>query len=138
MRSVSTGTGSLRARRPDETPDVVWDALKTNASKPRRSWLDVFEAAIEQDDHLASGAVLPLAQQLADDRRLEIERMETMDRARQELRKSRGEVLLARPEGIAVAGGSQWRRHVSRYSAASARATVSSASSTSRFSIAVS
>src|SRR5262249_21279277 len=67
--------------RADEEPDVVWDALQRTASEPRRSWLEVFERAIEQDDHLATGAVLPLAQPLAAVRHLDVERVEAIDHA---------------------------------------------------------
>jgi hypothetical protein len=86
---------SPSARRPDEAPDVVWHALQQNTAEPHRSWLEVFDRAIEHDDHLAAGAVLPLAQQAdpAAIRNLDTERKDAIARARQSLARRRAEVL---------------------------------------------
>jgi hypothetical protein len=97
------------ARRPDEAPDGVLGALRKFVSSPHSGWLRVFEAAIESDDHLATGAILPLARQEAAPRDLELERRDAIERARLQLGKFRAEVLqdLVRAMNYATAGDTE-------------------------------
>ena len=69
-------------RRADLTPEDTWEALRELALKPAMNWLNAFDVALDQREHLATEALLLLAIPLAHGRPLQAEREEAIVAAR--------------------------------------------------------